>query len=131
VDWGQPPTGGAAIIDPGTFAAYVFTVVAGVGAIGIIGAVTRRIGGGRYGPRRIHVTRDAAGSKLVEIGMATTDPGQQESVRQLTADVDAMREEIAGLRREMDETLNRLDFTERLLGQVKERGLLNPPKERD
>jgi hypothetical protein len=30
----------------------------------------------------------------------------------------------------MDETLNRLDFTERLLGQARERGLLGAPKER-
>ncbi|HVO34979.1 MAG TPA: hypothetical protein VMT21_05390, partial [Gemmatimonadales bacterium] len=59
-----------------------------------------------------------------------TDPGQQEGVRQLAADLDALRDEVTGLRRELDEAQNRLDFTERLLGQARERGLLNAPKER-
>jgi hypothetical protein len=109
-------SGRSAVVDPGNFAAYVFTIVAAVGSISVIGAVVRKIAG----PRRPLV-----------LGMpGVTDPGQQDAVRQLTADVDAMREEITGLRRELDETLNRLDFTERLLGQAKERGLLSPPRER-
>lgn len=53
-----------------------------------------------------------------------------EALRQVTADVDALREEVTGLRRELDEAQNRLDFTERLLTQARERGLLSPPKER-
>ena len=129
MDWGHPRAGGAAIIDPGTFAGYVFTIVAGIGAVSVIGAVTRRIAGPR-GARRVHVTKGMDGGTVVSVGAGDTDPGQQEAVRQIAADLDAMRDEMAGLRREMDETLNRLDFTERLLGQAKERGLLNPPKER-
>lgn len=95
----------------------------------VIGAVTRRIAGPR-GARQVHVTKGMDGHTVVSVGAGDTDPGQQDAVRQLAADVDSMRDEMAGLRREMDETLNRLDFTERLLGQAKERGLLSPPKER-
>ena len=46
------------------------------------------------------------------------------------AEVDALAGDVAELRRELDEVHNRLDFAERLLAQVKERGLLNVPKER-
>jgi len=46
------------------------------------------------------------------------------------AEVDALAGDVAELRRELDEVQNRLDFAERLLAQVKERGLLNAPKER-
>ncbi len=123
----QPEVGGVAVIDPGTFAAYAFTVVAAIGSISVIGAIARRIAGPR-GARRIDVLRGHGGSVVgLNVG-GDTDPGHQDTLRQLAADLDAMRDEVAGLRREMDETLNRLDFTERLLGQVKERGLLNPPK---
>ena len=66
---------------------------------------------------------------MVEIGTPDTDPGQQEAVRQIAADLDALRDEVTTLRREMDEAQNRLDFSERLLGQARERGLLNPRKE--
>jgi len=106
----------------------VFTIVAGIGAVSLIGALTRRIAGPR-GARRVHVLKDGAGSVIgVNVGTGDTDPGQQDAVRQIAADLDAMRDEMTALRREMDETLNRLDFTERLLGQAKERGLLSPPK---
>jgi hypothetical protein len=120
------PGGGVAIVDPGNFAVYVFTIVAAVGSVSIIGAVARRIAGPR-GARRVHVLKDGSGSVIV--GTGDPDPGSQDAVRQLTAELDAMRDEITGLRREMDETLNRLDFTERLLAQAKERGLLNAPRE--
>ena len=90
-------------------------VVCGISALTLLGAVARRIGGGRG--------RTAVGS-------GTTDPGARESVAQLSAELDALRDEVTGLRREMDEAQNRLDFTERLLAQAKERGLLAAPKER-
>ncbi len=96
----------------------------------MIGAIARRIAGPR-GARRVDLVKGEGGGVIgLRVGAGDTDPGQHDGVRQLAADVDAMRDEIAALRREMDETLNRLDFTERLLGQAKERGLLNPPKER-
>jgi hypothetical protein len=41
-----------------------------------------------------------------------------------------MREELTGLRQQVSELAERQDFTERLLAQARERGLLNPPKER-
>ena len=47
-----------------------------------------------------------------------------------TAELEALHGDMADLRRELDEVQNRLDFTERLLAQAKERGLLNAPKER-
>lgn len=47
-----------------------------------------------------------------------------------TAETDELRGDMGDLRRELDEVQNRLDFTERMLAQAKERGLLNPPKER-
>jgi ubiquinone biosynthesis protein UbiJ len=45
------------------------------------------------------------------------------------AEVEALQGEVAQLRRELDEVQNRLDFSERLLAQVKERGLPAAPKE--
>jgi len=47
-----------------------------------------------------------------------------------TAEVDALNGDVSELRRELDEVQNRLDFAERLLAQVKEKGLLNAPRER-
>jgi hypothetical protein len=96
--------------------------VAAVGSISVIGAIARRIAGG---PRAGRIGRTTIGLHLGD-----TDPGSQPPVAQLAADLDALRDEVTGLRREMDEAQNRLDFTERLLGQARERGLLNPPKER-
>jgi len=91
------------------------TGVVGVSVLTLVAAYAKRIGGGRG--------RHA-------LGPGDTDPGAQDAVRQLAAEVDALREEVTGVRRELDEAQNRLDFTERLLAQVKERGLLSPPKER-
>lgn len=89
-------------------------MVAAISALTLLGAVARRIGG--------------RGHRAV--GPGGTDPGTRESVAQLGAEFDALRDEVTGLRRELDEAQNRLDFTERLLAQAKERGLLAPPKER-
>ena len=47
-----------------------------------------------------------------------------------TAEAEAIREELAGLRQQVGELAERQDFTERLLAQVRERGLLHAPKER-
>ena len=80
----------------------------------VVGAVTRRI----------------AGRGRQAVGAGATDPSTQESVAQLTAEVESLRDEVTSLRRELDENQNRLDFTERVLAQVRERGLLNAPKER-
>jgi hypothetical protein len=102
-----------AVINPGDFAAYTFVVVCGISALTVLGAVAKRISGrGRH-----------------EIGPGTTDPGRQD-VALLAAELESLRDEVTGLRRELDEAQNRLDFTERLLAQAKERGLLSAPKER-
>ncbi|HXY18403.1 MAG TPA: hypothetical protein VEH83_00230 [Gemmatimonadales bacterium] len=76
-----------------------------------MGAVTRRIVGGRH----------------KDLGAGDPAPG---SVRQLAVEVESLREELTGMRRELDDAQNRLDFTERLLAQAREKGLLNAPKER-
>jgi hypothetical protein len=104
----------------------VFTVVAAVGSVGIIGAVIRRIGGPRA--KRVHLSRD--GVTVIAAGAGDTDPGHGADLERLAADVDSLRDEVTGLRREMDEAQNRLDFTERLLAQARDRGLLNASKER-
>jgi len=111
---------GGPAISHGDFVVFVFVIAAAVGSLSIIGAVARRIAGG------------SARRARLAMGLPTgdTDPGQQEAVRQLAADLESLRDEVTGLRRELDEAQNRLDFTERLLGQARERGLLNPPKER-
>jgi hypothetical protein len=47
-----------------------------------------------------------------------------------SGELDALRDELAGLRQQVSELAERQDFAERLLSQAKERGLLNAPKER-
>ena len=46
------------------------------------------------------------------------------------AELDALRDELTEVRRQIGELAERQDFTERLLAQARERGLLNAPKER-
>ena len=92
-------------------------------------AVTKRLLGG---PRHVRVTKDGGRTVIgVALGSGDTDPGRDAAVTQLASDVESLREEVTGLRRELDEAQNRLDFTERLLAQVKERGLLSAPKDRE
>jgi len=69
-------------------------------------AVARRIVSGATPPREVESLRD--------------------EVAQLRAEVDELHGRLAPL----DEIQNRLDFTERLLAQAKERGLLGAPRER-
>ncbi len=66
--------------------------------------------------------------------------GKQRDAALVSGEFEVLREEVAQLRvevegvqdrlRNVDEIENRLDFAERMLAQVKERGLLSPPKER-
>lgn len=44
------------------------------------------------------------------------------------AEMDALQGEVADLRRELDEVHNRLDFTERMLAQARDKGLLGGAK---
>ena len=60
----------------------------------------------------------ATGAKEVE--------ALRDEVAQLRAEVDQLHDRVAPV----DELQNRLDFAERLLGQARERGLLHAPKER-
>lgn len=46
-----------------------------------------------------------------------------------SAEVDALRDELTSVRQQVAELAERQDFTERLLAQVRERGLLNAPKQ--
>ena len=93
----------------------MFTIVVGISSLTVVGALARRIGGRR---------------SRFAVGPGDTDPGARESVARLAAEIEALRDEVGGLRRELDDAQNRLDFTERLLAQAKERGLLSTPKER-
>ncbi len=111
-----PRAGGAAVVNPSDFAGYVFTVVLAIGGTAIAVAVARRI--------------TTTGHRRQTLGAGDTDPGRDAALRQLGSELDALRDEVAGLRRELDDNQNRLDFTERLLAQAKERGLLSAPKER-
>ena len=45
------------------------------------------------------------------------------------AELGGLAAEMAQLRRELDEVQNRLDFAERMLAQVRDKGLLPAPKE--
>lgn len=47
-----------------------------------------------------------------------------------SAEVETLRDQLQGLRRELEELAERQDFTERMLAQARERGLLQAPKER-
>jgi hypothetical protein len=103
------------VIDPGDFAAFVFTGVLAVSALTVVFTVTRRIarGGRRHLP-----------------GSADTDPGREALLRQLATEVEALRADGDAMRRQLDEVHNRLDFAERLLARSNERGLLGAPRER-
>jgi cell division protein FtsB len=84
----------------------VATIVAGVSVLILVRAIARRIGGGAAGVRALEALRD--------------------EVAQLRAEVDDLHGRVAPV----DEIQNRLDFAERLLAQVRERGQLAAPKER-
>jgi len=47
-----------------------------------------------------------------------------------SGEVEAVRDELASVRQQLAELAERQDFTERLLAQVREKGLLQAPKER-
>ncbi len=86
--------------------AVVVFVGAGSVLLTLARAVAKRIAGGAAGPRELD--------------------GLREEVAQLRGEVDGLHERL----RDVDEIQNRLDFTERLLAQAKQRGLLDAPRER-
>ena len=94
----------------GNLAAFVFIIAAGVSVVSLVAGVARRIGGG--GPRQ-----------------GRLDADQQEALARLEAEVESLREEMTGMRHQLDEQAERQDFAERLLAQARERGLLPGPKE--
>ena len=97
----------------GNLAAFVFIIAAGVSVVSLVAGVARRIGGG--GPR------------LGRLGRQDAD--QQDALARLEAEVESLREEMTGMRHQLDEQAERQDFAERLLTQARERGLLQGPKE--
>ncbi len=92
----------------GPDAIVAVVVFAGIGAtvLTLAKAVAKRIASGTPGSHEIESLRD--------------------EVAQLSAEVEDLRGRVGPL----DEIQNRLDFAERLLGQARERGLLDAPKER-
>ena len=90
----------------------MFTVVAALGTLTVLGAVVRRVFGDRRGRREL------------EAHFGDTDPGSRQAVEQLAGELDALRDEVSGLRRELEEAQNRIDFTERLLAQARTQGKL-------
>ncbi len=66
------------------------------------------------------------------IGRALADRlrGKQRDAALDTGEFEALREELQGVHRQLDELAERQDFTERLLAQAREKGLLQAPKER-
>jgi len=91
---------------PDAIVGVFFFVIVGSIVLPIARAFAKRIAGGAGGSKEVEALRD--------------------EVAQLSAEVDDLRGRMAPL----DEIQSRLDFTERLLAQVKERGQLNAPKER-
>ena len=85
-------------------AVVFFGGVLGIGMT-LARAVAKRIAGGGAGSKEVEALRD--------------------EVAQLRAEVDQLHDRVAPV----DEIQNRLDFTERLLAQARERGVLNAPKE--
>ncbi len=90
--------------------ALIFLVLAiGLTSIGvtIARAIAKRIAGGSAGAREIEALHD--------------------EVSQLRADLEGMQARLS----DVDEIQSRLDFTERVLAQARERGLLGAPKDGD
>ncbi len=55
-------------------------------------------------------------------------PPEGQPVQIDDARVDQLSGEVAALRHQLDETLDRLDFAERMLAKQKERGLIDAPR---
>jgi len=90
---------------PETVVAFAVTAFSGTTVLILVRAIAKRITGGAQGTKEVEALRD--------------------EVAQLRAEVDVLHDRVAPV----DEIQNRLDFAERLLGQVRERGLLNAPKD--
>ena len=86
--------------------------MAAIGSLTVLGAVVRRV----FGDRRQRM--------LFGAHLADTDPGPSQAVERLAGEVEALRDEVAGFRRELDEAQNRIDFAERLLSQARTQGKL-------
>jgi len=78
------------------------------------------------------LTLGTVGVAFSPLGRALADRlrGKARDAALDAGEVDALRDELHGIRTQLDELAERQDFTERLLAQAKERGLLAPPKER-
>ncbi len=104
----------------------MFTGVLAISALTIVSAVTKRIVGGS---RHVRVTKGDGRTVIgVNVGSGDTDPGRGAAMADLAAEFESLRDEVTGLRRELDEAQNRLDFTERMLAQARERGQLPGPQ---
>ncbi len=78
------------------------------------------------------VTLGAVGVVFSPIGRALAERlrGRHRDPGLDTGEIEALRDELAAIHRQVDELAERQDFTERMLAQARERGLLQAPKER-
>ena len=94
----------------------MFTAVAGIGVLGLVTAIARRIAG-PFG--RSNVPGMVIGAHLAG--------GGKQAIEELRDEIDQLRAEVEQLRlksAEVDDLQNRLDFAERMLAQVREKNAL-------
>lgn len=100
------------MISPGDFAGLAAVAVAGISVLTLVSAVARRIAGPRRGPDMVFGMHAGASSRTVD---------------EMRDEIDQLRSELSDVQsrlRQVDELQERLDFTERVIAQGREKGAL-------
>jgi len=98
--------------------------VAGLGVLSLLTAIARRIAG-PYSRRQI------GPDTVLGVHMAGGGGEAKRALEELREEVEQLRAEVAELKArgsELDDMQNRLDFTERMLAQVREKNALPGPR---